>query len=449
MRERLRLALDAHRAGLATALAVLLYLAVLAGPASLGVLYGPVLGVLLLALAALGVRWLTVQAGLQARLQAAAPSLLLGGLALLALALRLWRAPAAAPAPGSDEAHFVEAALGIIRSGSYVPASLRHPTLLVYLELAAAVLRFISGASVNLWTWPSELVPGDLYGWGRALVALLGAATLLPVYAIGARLYSRRAGLLAALFLALLPMHLAAGRIVSPEVPAALFVALALWLALRLLDEGALRWAAAAGLCAGLAAGTHYPAAIVLLVPLLAVLLRPTAGAGQRPARGTLVLFAALGSFLGLVAACPAALFQVDRLAQGLAEATRAYFPVQGSAGLALRYLFLEGLGPGPALLIGLGAVLIVWRLRRHDVLLLVFPLLAYLALLLPRARFPRDLVLLAPCLALVAAAGVERACAWLEGRWPGRPALRRWLPSVAILVSAALFALAAAWGGR
>jgi 4-amino-4-deoxy-L-arabinose transferase-like glycosyltransferase len=446
MKEQLLRFLDTHRGGLGTALAVLLYLVILAGQGSLGPLYGPAVIVLVLAMAALGVRWLSVQAGFLARLRAAVPLLLLGGSALLALAVRLWRVPAAMPAPGSDEAHFVEAALGIIRSGKYIPASLRYPSLLVYLELGTAVLRFVTGASANLWTWPTQLAPENLYGWGRALVALLGTATLIPVYRVGEKLYGRRAGLLAALFLALLPMHAVASRIVTPEVPAALLVVLALWFSLRLLEEGALRWALLAGLCAGLAQATHYPAALVNLVPLLAVLVRPARGSARAPSRGTLVLLTLAGSFLGLVLACPAAIFQVDRLVAGLAEAARAYFPTGGSAGLALRYLVLEGLGPGPAVLIGLGIVLIVWRLRRQDALLLAFPVLTYLVLLLPRARFLRDLVLLAPFLALVAAAGVERVCAWIEGRWPGRPVLRRWLPWAVLALSGGLFLLAVVW---
>lgn len=437
MRNRLLRVLDKSSGGLFAFLAVLLYIALLAGRGSLGAAYLPVVAALALALAAAGLRWLSGRVDILAGLRSAAPALLLGGLAALALALRLWRAPQPAPAPGSDESFFIEAALGIIRTGQYVPAGLRYPSLLVYVELAASVLRFVSGASANLWTWPTQLVPANLYGWGRGAVALLSAATLLPAYRIGERLFSRTAGLLAAFFLALLPMHLAAGGIVSAEALAALLALLTTWFALRLLEEGLPRWALLAGACAGLAVATHYPAAVVLLVPLLAAVLRGPAP--RATARRTLVLFVLLAALASFVVACPAALFHVDRLVAGLAESARAYFPAQGTAGSGLNYLLRDGLGWGPALLVLLGAALLVPRFRRADAVLFAFPVLLYLALLLPRARQPRDLVLIAPYLALLAAVGVDRAGARLQERLPAHAAVR-WLPWGMALVSGVLF---------
>jgi len=439
-RFNLGLLLDTHLGGLATLTAILLYLALLAGRETLGAAYWPVLAVLVLALAGLGLRGLHRRENLRTRLQSVSPALLLGGLVTLALAIRWTLAPQERPAAGSDEAFFVEAALGIIRSGSYIPASLRFPSLLVYVELAATVLRFVTGASANLWTWPTELVPANLYGWGRGMVTLLSAATLVPAFEIGKRLYGHRAGLLAALFLALLPMHVTAGGIVVAQVPAALLSLLASWCALNLLETGQARWALAAGACAGLAAATHYPAGLAVLVPLLAALLRqPVEGAASRRLLALLALTTAMGAF---VAGCPAVLAQTDRFVAGLAEAARTYFPTQGTAGTGLGYLLRKGLGWGPAALVLLGAALVLPRLWRAEVVLFSFPVVLYLALLLPRSRFPLDLVLLAPYLALLAAAGVERSITLLEKRFAGRPWIRA-LPWAAAVVGAGLFMLA------
>lgn len=55
-----------------------------------------------------------------------------------------------------------------------------------------------------LWAW-SKLAPGD--AGLRALSALFGVATVAVVYALGARLFSRAAGLWAAAFLAVLYLH--------------------------------------------------------------------------------------------------------------------------------------------------------------------------------------------------------------------------------------------------
>lgn len=435
----------AHLGDIATALAACLYLALLAGREGLGGVFLPAVVVLGVLLAGLALYALWTRAGLLARLRADAPTLLLGAFLGLALLLRLLGRPETAPAPASDEAHFIEGVLGIINPQAYAPATLRHPTLLLFLELGTAIARFMAGVSANLWTWPTELVPAHLYGWGRGLVALLGAATLIPCYWLGHRLYNRRTALLAALFLSLVPMHVAAGGIVSPEVPAGLLVLLAVWCALRLWEEGTAGWALGAGTCAGLAAATHYPAALVLLVPLLALALRPAVStpAARVPPRWALVLMVLAGALVAFLLACPAALLQTERFVAGLAEATRAYFPPEGWAGTALGYLWREGLGVGPAVLAVLGLLLLLPRFRRKESLLFLFPVALYLALLLPRARFARDLAMLAPWVALLAAYGVDRLSAWLEAR-VRRPAwLRRGIPWALALLAAGLFVLA------
>lgn len=436
MKNRLLRFLDAHLGHLVTAAGVLLYLALLAK------LPPAVVGLAALLLTGLALRWLQTRAGLGTRLRADTPLLLLGGAIVLALALRQVSSPHAIPAPQSDEAHFVSAALEIIRSGSYLPASLRHPSLLVYVELGSSVLRFVVGAGSNLWTWPSELVAEHLYGWGRATVMLIGAATLVPLFRIGERLYGRRIGLLAALFLALLPLHVAASGIVTPQVLAALLALLATGFSLRLLEEGRPRWALWAGLCAGLAAATHYPAGLAVVVPPLAALLRREKRSSAAPAadQPILVLLSLVAALAAFVAACPALLFAPNRLATGLTEAVGAYFIPPGRAGSGLRYLVLEGLGIGPTLLVVAGGLVLLPRLRRREIVLLAYPLLTYLALLVPGIRFPRDLALLAPWLALLAAVGVDRLTAWAQEQ---RPRQARWIPWAAALLGGALFVIA------
>ena len=60
--------------------------------------------------------------------------------------------------------------------------------------------------ALNLWF---QLVPGHWIGasWARLLPALLGAACIPAVVALGAIVFSRRVGLLAGLLLALAPYH--------------------------------------------------------------------------------------------------------------------------------------------------------------------------------------------------------------------------------------------------
>jgi 4-amino-4-deoxy-L-arabinose transferase-like glycosyltransferase len=426
--------------------AVLLYAVLLVGQKSLGQAYAPILILVATALVGMGAYRILKRDDFRTRLSASTPELVLGGLLLLSLGLRLLRLPGETPAPNTDEAHFVESALTIIRTGKFIPTSLRHPPLLVYGQLGTSVLRFVAGASQNLWTWPTELASQHLYGWGRAFVAALGAATLIPLYRIGEKAYSRRTGLLAAFFLAVLPAHVVASGIVTPEVPAAFLTLVTVWCSLRLEEsartpgEGAQRWAFIAGACAGLAVATHYPAALILLAPLFAA-TRPQP-VGSFP-RGPAVLLVLVGTLSAFAVACPATLFELGRLAAGLTEAVRSCFSAEAGVGIGLRHLLQDGLGYGPGLLALLGAGLTLPRFRWQDGVLLLFPAVGALATILAPGRSAHSLASLAPWGALLGALAVDRLSSWAGDRWPDLPGLDRWLFSGLTVFGGLLFLVA------
>jgi 4-amino-4-deoxy-L-arabinose transferase-like glycosyltransferase len=127
------------------------------------------------------------------------------------------------------------------------------------------VTKYLAGAGA-LWS--------DGFGPARALSALamaLGCALLVP---IGARLYSRRAGVLAAVFAALSPHLIAHGQIVGHEAPTVLLWSLAIWLGLRAHDDPARlrRRLVGIGVVLGLAVMTRFVNAL-LVVPIAAALV--------------------------------------------------------------------------------------------------------------------------------------------------------------------------------
>src|SRR5262249_9201021 len=103
-------------------------------------------------------------------------------------------------------------------------------------------------ATPTSWSWNYEHPPvmkdlegigaqfADGFGPARVLSAIwvaLGCALLVP---IGARLFSRRTGVLAALIAALLPPLVAHGQIVGHEAPTVLWWSLAILLSLTAWD---------------------------------------------------------------------------------------------------------------------------------------------------------------------------------------------------------------------
>jgi len=87
---------------------------------------------------------------------------------------------------------------------------------------------------------------------GRTLAAAVGVATIMLVYALGRRLYGPWGGVLAALFLAVMPYHVVASRQVMLDGPMALASTLTLFLMVRFGETEHPLWLYAAGAGMGL-----------------------------------------------------------------------------------------------------------------------------------------------------------------------------------------------------
>jgi 4-amino-4-deoxy-L-arabinose transferase-like glycosyltransferase len=121
---------------------------------------------------------------------------------------------------------------------------------------------------------------------GRVVIAMLGVATVLVVYVVGRQLYSHGVGLVAALFLALMPYHVIVTRQVLLDGPMVLFSTLALYCLARYIQTASLWWYASAGAMLGLTM-LGKESSIVLVGAVYAFLaLTPNA---VRPIRGALV----------------------------------------------------------------------------------------------------------------------------------------------------------------
>ena len=108
----------------------------------------------------------------------------------------------------------------------------------------------------------------DLFAVGRAWSAFFDTLTILFVYLLGARLFSRRAGCLAALFFAFAVLHIQLAHLLTVDVMLASLVTASVYFSARVMEGGRFRAYALAGVMAGLALATKVTAAPVLL-PLL------------------------------------------------------------------------------------------------------------------------------------------------------------------------------------
>lgn len=245
---------------------------------------------------------------------------LLGILAVAAI-LRFWGLGAGLPhAPGVDEPEIMNRAVHMMKSGDFNPGFFDYPALYLYVQLLAATVQFLLGATAGTWRSLDEVGAADFYWWGRAITATLGVLTVLLVYLAGMRWGTRHA-LFAATLMAVLPLHVRESHFVLTDVPVTFFVALAFVLTLRAAEHeraGAFAWA---GVAAGLATATKYTGVFVLLLPLIAAWMT----LGAKPSRLAAALAALGGFFAAYFLSAPYTILDLPAFLNGYARLAGSY----------------------------------------------------------------------------------------------------------------------------
>ncbi len=142
----------------------------------------------------------------------------------------------------------------------------------------------------------------------RGVVALLSALTVVPVFRIAERIGGLAAGGLAALLLIFSPLYNEGSHLNTCDVPSAFFATLCLLFVARLVDEESARDYLLAGVAAGLAAASKYPAGVVA-VAIVAVWLPWRIARIARRSWSWGLLGAGLAAIAAFFASMPSLLF--------------------------------------------------------------------------------------------------------------------------------------------
>ena len=192
---------------------------------------------------------------------------------LMAAVLRLVNLGAGIPyAVGVDEPAIMERAVHMMKTGDFNPHFFDWPSLTIYMQFGVSCAVFLLGAMQGHWNNLGQVGAADMFMAGRALSALIGAATVWMTYLIGCR-WGRTEALIAAVLMAVIPYHVRESHYVLADVPAAFLTSLTFWLALRAHEKQTIRSFAWAGLAVGLAASAKYNGSIAIFFPLLAAWL--------------------------------------------------------------------------------------------------------------------------------------------------------------------------------
>ena len=351
-----------------------------------------------------------------------------------------------------DEATVVPKAVEVA-SGQLNPMFFYYPSLFFYVLAAAywLVSPFWALFHGELLVRPGVLAvdAGALYLIGRLVVVAFGAAAVWLVYRLGRDAYGAAAGLLAAAFLAVAPLHVEYSHLAVTDVPAVTLGLLGLFLLHEAVQGRGLRRLTAGAVALGLAVSTKYNLGMLVLPATVAALYagRPAvaaAVAAGRPALRAWARLLALRLYLPLALAFVlASPFIVLDLPRFIAEFSRQHAIVQrgwlGFEHVDNGYWYnlnVNLVGALGLVLLGLAVAGLAWALwRRTPLDLMLAPtVVVYFAYVSSwRELADRYMLPIVPLLLLLAA----RLCVAL---WDVRPAWRKALvPGVAALVALAV----------
>lgn len=297
-------------------------------------------------------------------------------------------------------------------TGKLLPHFYDYGSLQIYLVNFANSAAFLFGAV--------DIVPKDFATWypqwarmyliGRSLTVAMGIGTVWATYALGRTLWGQRAGLMAAMLLAVMPLHAQHSHWLTVDVPATFWVTLSLLWTAKLAQEPALlrqrlRCAIFAGIFCGLAAATKYNMALVI-IPLIAFCIVRQASAASATKLAAVACITAVAAFL---IACPGAILESHQfIADFHKEAVHVSNfndPTFKDTGSGFLFLITNNLDSGlgmPLLAVALIAVAYgLYRRRPADGLLAFFALPYYILISLAAVRYARYVIPLLPILAL------------------------------------------------
>jgi len=342
-----------------------------------------------------------------------------------------------------DEHYLVDPAMHMLRTGDFNPHLFVYPTLYIYILFGVFSLAFLYGISAGLWAnvGGSMARPAAFHVAGRLATAAMGTASIAAVYVAGKRLLDRESGAVAALVLALMPLHVTASHFATTDVSAGFFCIAALCTAAAVANNGGRRAYAIASLMCGLAVAAKYNAFLVAINIPLAHWLNPRRERffDRNLWRGLIWIP------IGFLIACPYALLDMPRFLDGVATEIAHYrhghVGHEGEFNRLFYFLFLAGRGFGPVLTaLGVfGVISMVRRFQRRYLLLLAFPLLYMLFLGGYKVRFVRNLIPVLPYFALWIGMGSVEALRQLRATWPRVSRIASWkLGSVGLLLALA-----------
>lgn len=390
--------------------------------------------------AAAGARWFllsrpTAHSGLN-WLKKSWPLVLFGGVVLVGGFLR-WQAVKSATVTPEEES-LAGQAISILTRSDWQPKSFAQPPLYLYLAALVGEIQFAQQAGAGKLSMLDGLNAKSLVEALRFLNLACSVLTLLPVYAIAVRLWSAKAGAVAAGLVATSWLAYQTTASLSPQNLGSLLAACSLFFIVKAWQENQTADFAWGGLLAGLATAATYGSLWLSLPLFLAALWQAN---GKFFKKLGLSLAAGLG---GLTLGAPGWILSFNLFAAGVSGIGAA---PENSARFYLKEIFAHDLG---LLLITLVAFLIAVSgppaERKKLTLLLAFPVAYLLTVVILGSNQVERLTLIVPMVALAATQPLLVAAQFVQRKLDEHDDRHKWGESfllIALVIVVALISLA------
>jgi 4-amino-4-deoxy-L-arabinose transferase-like glycosyltransferase len=317
-------------------------------------------------------------------------------------------------------------------SGDLNPHFFYYPALYMYVTAAVSGMVFVVGVLIGQFSGVQDfgsqffVDPTAIYLAARAVTALIGTACVFLTYRVGVRYFSRPAGLLGALFLAVSVVHATHAHIAITDIPQSFFIIAAYLPFYWIVQRGRWRDYMLCGLFIGLGMATKYLAVFLVPSVLLAHFFSPTTSPGAVRHWPRLIgvwfspklLAVAIALIGGFFVGSPYNLLRFNEFVSDYQR--QSILSAGAGAGTSYGY-FLTDVLPGafgwPLYLVSVaGLVALAWQRRPVYWVFGLFPLV-YIGFI---GRYPlgyaRYMIPVEPVLALTA--GFALALAFRQIRW-------------------------------
>ena len=336
------------------------------------------------------------------------------------LALRIWGIRSGLPndlhyfSYHPDESMVLFAAMRIdLLHGRFLPHFYNYGSLqLILINFVNTVAFVFGGAPFVIRAYATHHAAlAQMYLLGRLLSVAMGVGTVWATASTGTRLWGRRAGLLAAAFLAVMPLHVQQSHWCTVDVPSAFWEMLCFLALAHAISErrAASRWTsdialfAWAGVAIGFASATKYNMGLLAIPAGTALFLGP-----RRPVARCAAVCAA-SCVIAFVAGCPGFIWDHSAWVRDFLYEVHHTRSLPGiefvNTGNGLLYLVGHtldaALGLPMLLLSGVGLAMAVKRRSPGDILLAGFSVVYTAVISIAVVRYARYAIPLLPILAL------------------------------------------------